>query len=100
MEPVPVTLLESDPLGAALVEMAAARLDHAPVVAPDRRLVGVLYVVDASRGCSIATASPGRATCITSRPLASSKVGSGSGLSVQEGRTPPPPAVSPAPGLR
>jgi CBS domain-containing membrane protein len=47
MEPVPVTLLESDPLGAALVEMAAARLDHAPVVAPDRRLVGVLYVVDA-----------------------------------------------------
>jgi CBS domain-containing membrane protein len=47
MEPVPVTLLENDPLGAALVEMAAARLDHAPVVAPDRRLVGVLYVVDA-----------------------------------------------------
>jgi len=47
MEPVPVTLLENDPLGAALVEMAAARLDHAPVVAPDRKLVGVLYVVDA-----------------------------------------------------
>jgi CBS domain-containing membrane protein len=47
MEPIPVTLLENDPLGAALVEMAAARLDHAPVVAPDRRLVGVLYVVDA-----------------------------------------------------
>ena len=47
MEPVPVTLLEDDPLGAALVEMAAARLDHAPVVAADRRLVGVLYVVDA-----------------------------------------------------
>lgn len=47
MEPVPVTLLENDPLGAALVEMAAARLDHAPVVGPDRRLVGVLYVVDA-----------------------------------------------------
>jgi CBS domain-containing membrane protein len=47
MEPVPVTLLEDDPLGAALVEMAAARLDHAPVVSADRRLVGVLYVVDA-----------------------------------------------------
>lgn len=47
MEPVPVTLLEDDPLGAALVEMAAARLDHAPVVGADRRLLGVLYVVDA-----------------------------------------------------
>jgi CBS-domain-containing membrane protein len=47
MEPIPVTLLEDDPLGAALVEMAAARLDHAPVVSADRRLVGVLYVVDA-----------------------------------------------------
>jgi len=47
MEPIPVTLLEDDPLGAALVEMAAARLDHAPVVSADRRLAGVLYVVDA-----------------------------------------------------